>query len=93
MNTCLQPDVGAQTMRELTDTELEAVYGGHARHGHCGITARDDFFNNLLQSLFEIGLQGNIAGLAQDNITVQIGVALFGGSVTNVNGTAQSISI
>ena len=66
-------------MRELTDTELDAVCGGHHHHHHHGggsTLLKPDFSN----------------GVFQNNITVQIGVALFGGSVSQVsNSTNLSI--
>ena len=53
-------------MRELIDTELDTVCGGHhGHHGHHGgITSLFDFFGKL----------GNI--VIQQNIAVQIAVAV-----------------
>jgi hypothetical protein len=65
-------------MRELTDTEVDAVCGGSHHHHHGGGFAllKPDFFNGVLQN----------------NITVQIAVALFGGSVSQIsNSTNLSI--
>jgi hypothetical protein len=68
-------------MRELTDTEVDAVCGGghhHHHHHHGGEFAllKSDFFN----------------GVFQNNITVQIAVALLGGSVSQIsNSTNLSI--
>ena len=66
-------------MRELTDTEVDAVCGGSHHHHHHGggfALLKPDFFNGVLQN----------------NITVQIAVALFGGSVSQIsNSTNLSI--
>jgi hypothetical protein len=70
-------------MRELIDTELDAVCGGghhhHHHHHHCGggfTLLKPDFSNSVLQN----------------NITVQIALALFGGSVSQIsNSTNLSI--
>ena len=76
-------------MRELTDTELDAVCGGHHHHHHHhhggGSTLLNpNFSNSVFQNIFN--------SVLQNNITVQIGVALFGGSVTQIsNSTNLSI--
>ena len=68
-------------MRELTDTEVDAVCGGghHHHHPHYGggfTLLKPDFSNGVLQN----------------NITVQIALALFGGSVSQIsNSTNLSI--
>jgi hypothetical protein len=66
-------------MRELTDTEVDAVCGGGHHHPHHGggfTLLKPDFSNFVLQN----------------NITVQIAVALFGGSVSQIsNSTNLSI--
>ena len=62
-------------MRELTDTEVDAVCGGH-HHPHYGggfTLLKPDFSNGVLQN----------------NITVQIGVALFGGSVSQISNSTN----
>ncbi len=75
-------------VRELTDTELDAVCGGrHATH-HGGFTR----FNDLFNGLFFNNLFHSVNGVFQSNITIQIGVALFGGSVSQTsNSTNLSI--
>jgi hypothetical protein len=62
-------------MRELTDTEVDAVCGGSHHHHHGGGFAllKPDFFNGVLQN----------------NITVQIAVALFGGSVSQISNSTN----
>jgi hypothetical protein len=64
-------------MRELTDTEVDAVCGGgHHHHPHYGggfALLKPDFFNGVLQN----------------NITVQIAVALFGGSVSQISNSTN----
>jgi hypothetical protein len=69
-------------MRELTDTEVDAVCGGSHHHRHYGggfTLLKPDFSNGAL-------------GVLQNNITVQIAVALFGGSVSQIsNSTNLSI--
>jgi hypothetical protein len=63
-------------MRELTDTEVDAVCGGSHHHHHHGggfALLKPDFFNGVLQN----------------NITVQIAVALFGGSVSQISNSAN----
>ena len=72
-------------MRELTDTELDAVCGGRPppplRRGNHAPQTR--VFQNIFKSF---------NGVLQNNITVQIGVALFGGSVSQTsNSTNLSI--
>jgi hypothetical protein len=78
-------------MRELTDTELDAVCGGchHHPHHHGGGSTllKLDFSNSVFQNIFK-----SLNGVLQNNITVQIGVALFGGSVSQTsNSTNLSI--
>lgn len=78
-------------VRELTDAELDIICGGHHHeHRHGGLMLFNELLNSLFQSLFRSIPQSNTAGITQDNITVQIGFAL-GGSVTNINSTAQSL--
>jgi len=61
-------------MRELTDTEVDAVCGGsHHHHGGGFALLKPDFFNGVLQN----------------NITVQIAVALFGGSVSQISNSTN----
>jgi hypothetical protein len=61
-------------MRELTDTEVDAVCGaGHHNHGGGFALLKPDFFNGVLQN----------------NITVQIAVALFGGSVSQISNSTN----
>jgi hypothetical protein len=60
-------------MRELTDTEVDAVCGGGHHHGGGFALLKPDFFNGVLQ----------------DNITVQIAVALFGGSVSQISNSTN----
>ena len=75
-------------MRELTDTELDAVCGGCHHHPHCGggfTLLKPDF--SVFQNIFK-----SFNGVLQNNITVQIGVALSGGSVSQIsNSTNLSI--
>ena len=76
-------------MRELSDTELDAVCGGghhhhhhhhHANHGG-GSTLNPNSANGFFQNAFN--------SVLQNNITVQIGVALFGGSVTQISNSTN----
>jgi len=65
-------------MRELTDTEVDAVCGGGHHHHHPDYGGgfallKPDFFNGVLQN----------------NITVQIAVALFGGSVSQISNSTN----
>jgi hypothetical protein len=60
-------------LRELTDTEVDAVCGGGHHHGGGFALLKPDFFNGVLQ----------------DNITVQIAVALFGGSVSQISNSTN----
>jgi hypothetical protein len=63
-------------MRELTDTEVDAVCGGghhHPPYGGGFALLKPDFFNGVLQN----------------NITVQIAVALFGGSVSQISNSTN----
>jgi len=77
-------------MRELTDTELDTVCGGCHHHPHYGggfTLLKPDFSNSVFQNIFK-----SFNGVLQNNITVQIGVALFGGSVSQIsNSTNLSI--
>jgi hypothetical protein len=76
-------------MRELTDTELDAVCGGghHLHYGGGSTLLKPDFSNSVFQNIFK-----NFNDVLQNNITVQIGVALFGGSVSQIsNSTNVSI--
>ena len=68
------------SMRELTDAELDAVCGGGHHHHHTPFGG-SAVFNQLFTSLF------------QQNITVQIGVALFGGSVSQTSNSTNVIVI
>jgi hypothetical protein len=78
-------------MRELSDTELDAVCGGchhhhhhphhHANHGGGSTLLNPNFANGLFQNIFN--------SVLQNNITVQIGVALFGGSVTQISNSTN----
>ena len=74
-------------MRELIDTELDAVCGGHHRHhGHHGH-----------HGLFDFGKLGNIVNFGnlviEQNIAVQIGVAVgSNASVTNLLGGQLNFS-
>ena len=66
-------------MRELTDTEVDAVCGAGHHHPHYGegfALLKPDFFNGVLQN----------------NITVQIAVALLGGSVSQIS-TSTNLNI
>ena len=70
-------------MRELIDTELDTVSGGH-HHGHHG--------------LFDFGKLGNIVNFGniviEENIAVQIGVAVgANASVTQLLGQLNSSHI
>jgi hypothetical protein len=63
-------------MRELTETEVDAVCGGGHHHPHYGggfALLKPDFLNGVLQN----------------NITVQIAVALFGGSVSQISNSTN----
>ena len=89
-------------MRELIDTELDAVCGGHhhGHHGHHGQPGQQG-----QQGLFDLGNIGgnfNFGGgivnfgniVIQENIAVQIGVAIGGGnaSVANLLGSQTNLS-
>jgi hypothetical protein len=71
-------------MRELIDTELDTVCGGHHRHhGHHG--------------LFDFGKLGNIVNFGnlviEENISVQIAVAVgANASATNLLGGQLNFS-
>jgi hypothetical protein len=75
-------------MRELTDTELDAVCGGchhhHPHHGGGSTLLKLDFSNSVFQNIFK-----SLNGVLQNNITVQIGVALFGGSVSQTSNSTN----
>ena len=76
-------------MRELTDTEIDSVCGGGHHHPHGGTFTflKPDFSNSVSQNIFK-----SFNDVLQNNITVQIGVALFGGSVSQIsNSTNLSI--
>jgi len=62
-------------MRELTDMEVDAVFGAghHPHHGGGFLHLKPDFSNFVLQN----------------NMTVQIAVALFGGSVSQISSSAN----
>jgi hypothetical protein len=61
-------------MRELTDTEVDAVCGaGHHHHGGGFALLKPDFFNGVLQN----------------NITMQIAVAFLGGSVSQISNSTN----
>ena len=78
-------------IRELIDTELDAVCGGHHHHhhhhhGHYGQQGQQG-----QQGLFEIVNFGNI--VIEQNIAVQIGVAVgANASVTNLLGSQTNLS-
>ena len=74
-------------MRELTDTELDAVCGGRHHLHYGGTLLKPDFSNSVSQNIFK-----SFNDVLQNNITVQIGIALFGGSVSQTsNSTNLSI--
>ena len=85
------------SLRELTDAEVDAVTGGvrHVSHHFGGLPLLDNLFGGfflagLLHSLSS--LSHSFGGISQSNITVQIGIALFGGSVLQAsNSTNVSI--
>ena len=80
-------------MRELIDTELDAVCGGH-HHEHYGQQAQ--------QGLFDFGNIGNINFgnlvnfgniIIEQNIALQVGVAVVDtASVTNLLGSQTNLS-
>ena len=71
-------------MRELTDTEIDAVCGGGHHHPHGGTFLKPDFSNSVSQNIFK-----SLNDVLQNNITVQIGIALFGGSVSQISNSAN----
>jgi hypothetical protein len=75
-------------MRELIDTELDTVCGGH--HGHHG-------HHRGIMGLFDFGKLGNFGNLViQENIAVQIAVAIGGANASAFNllgGQLNSSSI
>ena len=81
------------TLRELTDTEVDAVTGGcHGGHHFRGLPLSGDLFGRfflagLLHSLS--GLSHSFGGISQSNITVQIGIASFGGSVLQTSNSTN----
>ena len=89
-------------MRELIDTELDAVCGGHRDHGHIGNQGNlGNQGNQGNQGLFDFGnFGGNIINfgnivinIIQQNIAVQIGVAVGdNASVTNLLGGQTNLS-
>jgi hypothetical protein len=72
-------------MRELINTELDAVCGGH--HGHHG--------HHRHHGLFNFGNVANFGNIViEENIAVQIGVAIGGtASVAQQIGQLNSSSI
>src|ERR1700747_1194598 len=88
-------------MRELIDTELDAVCGGHHHHHH---HHHEHYGQQAQQGLFDFGNIGNInfGGnivnfgniVIQNDIAVQIGVAVGGenASVTNLLGSQTNLS-
>ena len=81
------------SLRELTDAEVDAVSGG-VRHSHHfgGLPLLGDLFGKsflagLLHSLSS--LSHSFGGISQSNITVQIGIALFGGSVLQTSNSTN----
>ncbi len=77
------------TLRELTDAEVDAVTGGcHGTH-HFGHSThhfdRSPLVGGLFSGFFLAGLLHSLASISQSNITVQIGLALFGGSVSQTS--------
>ena len=89
-------------MRELIDTELDAVVGGHGCHGHHQGNQGNqgnqglDFGNigSFSFGNFEFGNIINFGNIViQQNIAVQIGVAVGGNaSVTNLLGGQANLS-
>ncbi len=81
------------TLRELTDAEVDAVTGGcHGSHHFGGLPSLGDLFGgfflaSLLHSLS--GLSHSLGGISQSNITVQIGIAIFGGSVSQTSNSTN----
>jgi len=72
-------------MRELIDTELDAVCGGHHHHGHHGHHGLFDFGNIGNLNFGNIVNSGNI--VIEENIALQVGVAVgSNASVTNLLG-------
>ena len=91
-------------MRELIDTELDAVCGGHhGHHGHHGHQGNQG--NQGTPGLFDFGNFGNFSFgsfgnfvnfgniVIEQNIAVQIGVAVGdNASVTNLLGSQTNLS-
>jgi len=71
-------------MRELTDTELDAVCGGRHHLHYGGTLLKPDFSNSVSQNILK-----SFNEVLQNNITVQIGIALFGGSVSQISNSAN----
>jgi hypothetical protein len=87
-------------MRELIDTELDAVCGGHHHHHH---HHHEHYGQQGQQGLFDFGNFGNInfGGnivnfgniVIEQNIALQIGVAVGdNASVTNLLGSQTNLS-
>jgi hypothetical protein len=88
-------------MRELIDTELDAVSGGHhGCHGHHG--HHEHYGQQGQQGLFDFGNIGNLSFgnivnfgniVIEQNIALQIGVAVGdNASVTNLLGSQTNLS-
>jgi hypothetical protein len=83
-------------MRELIDTELDAVCGGHHHHHH------EHYGQQGQQALFDFGNIGNINFgnlvnfgniVIEQNIALQVGVAVGdNASVTNLLGSQTNLS-
>jgi hypothetical protein len=83
-------------MRELIDTELDAVCGGHHHHHH------EHYGQQAQQGLFDFGNIGNINFgnlvnfgniVIEQNIALQVGVAVGdNASVTNLLGSQTNLS-
>jgi hypothetical protein len=69
-------------MRELIDTELDAVCGAHHHHGHHGHGGGGGLLSGFTNF-------GNV--VVQENIAVQIALAI-GGSATNLLGGLLNFS-
>jgi hypothetical protein len=90
-------------MRELIDTELDAVCGGHHHHHHHHHEHYGQQGQQAQQGLFDFGNFGNInfGGnivnfgniVIEQNIALQIGVAVGdNASVTNLLGSQTNLS-
>ena len=85
-------------MRELIDTELDTVCGGHHHHHHHHHEHYGQQGQQAQQGLFDFGninFGGNIVNFGniviQENIAVQIALAI-GGSATNLLGGLLNFS-